>query len=625
MFQRFVVFLPMAAPLQYPTPSMLSLGSFLSDTMVLQRSPLAARLWGGAAASAHISVSLDGKTVANTSAGTDGQWSLLLPPQPAGFGHQLQISDGSAELALSDVAFGDVFLCSGQSNMAFSLNQALNASAEIADSGRYPGLRLATVNLTDAATPQTTASSMANYTWARSGSSAFVPVGGPQFSYFSAVCFLFGRELYTGLGGVVPIGLVAASWGGVKIETLMSPDALIDDSCGGTALAAIPNASKPTARRAGGKAVTDELMRVGEASMGELVTGRADAAASRELVLGLGVKPSGAWNGMIAPLLRMRFTGVVWYQGESNSLAGCPVAYSCLFPALIADWRLKFELPELSFLFVQLAAYGYHDFTHLRLAQTAALQLPYTAMATAIDQGEGGVGNIHPRRKQEVGRRLALAARGALYFDPSVAAYEGPALEGVQLSPLRTTARLTFVASTARGLHLTGTGGCSDCCKQPPSKPWYFAFEYMAPNATWLGATVVSVKRNVIVLNASEPIAGVRHNFGGYPDCSLYNGAGGPDDHAGIAAPPFRRCLHGTVGAFPPWSYFSDCNPMPTGLVPFAPPGATSIVPTATLSDLVFSGITRVGGPPDAASSGTVRPGQILTLVCASAHSSQHD
>ena len=84
---------------------------------------------------------------------------------------------------------------------------------------------------------------------------------------------------------------------------------------------------------------------------------------------------------MVHPLLQMRLSGVVFYQGESNSLAGCPTAYACLWPALIADWRTKFGLPRLSFFFVQLAAYGWHDYTHLRQAQMAALQLPFTVRA----------------------------------------------------------------------------------------------------------------------------------------------------------------------------------------------------------------------------------------------------
>eukprot|EP00966_Prymnesium_polylepis_P247473 5722408-Prymnesium_polylepis.1 len=123
----------------------------------------------------------------------------------------------------------------------------------------------------------------------------------------------------------------------------------------------------------------------------------------------------------------MRLSGIVFYQGESNSLSSCPSAYACLWPALISDWRAKFDNSLLSFFFVQLAAYGYHDYTHLRQAQQAALELPFTGMATAIDLGDG-IGNIHPRRKQEVGRRLALAAMRVQYGGDGQ--FDGPRLQG---------------------------------------------------------------------------------------------------------------------------------------------------------------------------------------------------
>jgi sialate O-acetylesterase len=262
--------------------------------------------------------------------------------------------------------------------MEFSLNAAMNASEEIADSIHYPNLRLSTVaTLPGAKQPVHDVPSIANYTdasgkvvaWRRSEPDAFAPATSTTFSYFSAVCYLFGRDLYRMKGGAVPIGLVASDVGGVKIETLMSPDALEDDTCGGTAYA------------------------------------RADTVADNSsLVPGL---DGSVWNGMIYPLLPMRFHGVVFYQGESNSLSGCPSAYACMFPALVADWRSKFGLPDLFFDFVQLAAYGWHDYTHLRQAQLAALQLPNVGMATAVDLGDmkSPNGGIHPR----CANRAALA------------------------------------------------------------------------------------------------------------------------------------------------------------------------------------------------------------------------
>ena len=168
--------------------------------------------------------------------------------------------------------------------MEFSLNAAMNASAEIADSINYPNLRLSTVaTVPGAKTPMHDVPSITNYTdpksgkvvsWRVSEPDAFAPATSTEFSYFSAVCYLFGRDLFKMKGGKVPIGLVASDVGGVKIETLMSADALLDESCGGTAYAP-----------AGA------------------------AAPESSLVAGL---DGSVWNGMINPLLPMRFAGVVF-------------------------------------------------------------------------------------------------------------------------------------------------------------------------------------------------------------------------------------------------------------------------------------------------------------------------
>lgn len=173
--------------------------------------------------------------------------------------------------------------------MEFSLNAAMNASAEIADSVNYPNLRLSTVaTMPGAKTPMRDVPSISNITdpksgkvvsWRRSEPDAFAPATSSKFSYFSAVCYLFGRDLYRSKGGAVPIGLVASDVGGVKIETLMSTDALLDDSCGGTAYA-------PAA-----------------------------AAPASSLVPGL---DGSVWNGMINPLLPMRFAGVVFCEPRSR-------------------------------------------------------------------------------------------------------------------------------------------------------------------------------------------------------------------------------------------------------------------------------------------------------------------
>lgn len=324
-----------------------------------------------------------------------------------------------------------------------------------------------------------------------------------------------------------------------------------------------------------------------------------------------------------------------------------------MFPALIADWRVKFELPDLFFNFVQLAAYGWHDYTHLRQAQLAALQLPNVGMATAIDLGDmkSPNGGIHPRSaplkgfgrlltrqlaqfsglftllpyanrlKQEVGRRLALTARALLYMEPGVI-YEGPRLQGVaHTNRNRTQLVLTFDPATSQGLHLGGTANCQNCCAQPPSKPYFWAVEVQAPNGSWVGAHA-KVKRNTVTVTSSASISGVRSGYGGMPDCLLYNGAGGGDNHSGIVAQPFRHCLYGVAGALPSSNWLSDCEVAPAREI-VAPTstvttGITVTVPSTTMADFIFgatkllqeqgkdsgsSGVALQTGPPKGGAS----------------------
>jgi hypothetical protein len=295
----------------------------------------------------------------------------------------------------------------------------------------------------------------------------------------------------------------------------------------------------------------------------------------------------------------MRFIGAVWYQGEAN--AGDPSSYSCRFPAMITDWRLKFGLPQLSFFYVQLAAYG-ADYSLIRAAQDAALWLPMVGRAIAIDLGDptSPAGSIHPRRKQEVGRRLSLAARAIQYGERSGLVYKGPTLSCVQLTP--TGATIAFEEGTADGLHLSGTGACDKCCDVSP-------FEVLDRTGQWTRAAakvIAGAGSDVVELTAGNPILGIRLDWEGYPQCALYNGVGGPDDHAGLAASPFQWCAYDDGKQ--PWA--ATCpshNPndvvFPQVVVPsksaseFTYAGGASIAPLARTDKLCTSSNLRTGNP----------------------------
>eukprot|EP00456_Euglypha_rotunda_P014978 TRINITY_DN14772_c0_g1_i1.p1 TRINITY_DN14772_c0_g1~~TRINITY_DN14772_c0_g1_i1.p1 ORF type:complete len:206 (+),score=22.02 TRINITY_DN14772_c0_g1_i1:128-745(+) len=196
--------------------------------MVLQRSPQKSRVWGWGTAGEKVTVQLDSGTGGSWSANaaSDGSWQVNLDPQDASTGHTITISAPSGSKTLTNVAFGDVWLCSGQSNMQMSVNDANNASAEIQDSINYPNLRYFTEQLIASDVPLTTMGSAANYNWGVSGPTTMVAVNGGDFSWPSATCYFFAREVYKYFKGSVPIGMVVPDWGGTRVEAWSSPDAL---------------------------------------------------------------------------------------------------------------------------------------------------------------------------------------------------------------------------------------------------------------------------------------------------------------------------------------------------------------------------------------------------------------
>lgn len=503
----------------------LKVPTFIDSNLVLQRAPTAAVVWGWANVSTETSVTatLNGVPCGSTKVAADGSWTITLTPQPAGTGHTLVLATNaasSAPITLTNIAFGEVYLCSGQSNMQFSVNDAFNASAEIADSIRYPDLRLFTVKLVTADAPQPDAPTATNYTWGVSGPSTLVPVGGPAFSWFSATCYFFGRDMYRSFEGRVPVGLVASDWGGQRVEAFSSPAAMADRTCGGTA---------PTATAAG-RGLSPRPTAV---SSNEGVEGD-DAALYTAGVRRPHPATSQLWFAMIYPLAKMRFAAATWYQGEAN--AGDPPSYACRFPAMIADWRKQMDLP-LPFYFVQLAGYS-ADYSLIREAQMAALKLPRVGYAIAVDIGDptSPEGNIHPRRKQEVGRRLSLSVLALQYN--GTAEYLGPEvnLSDVAVAVLTpNTSSVTLTFSHAAGLHAAGTAACTTCCSTSP-------FE-VSDGVTRIAANFTVVAPSTVVLTApiaASDVVQVFYDFTGYPQCALYNGIGGPDNHTGLPAPPFR-------------------------------------------------------------------------------------
>jgi len=351
-----------------PQPSPLRLPNIFGSRMVLQRDqPLP--VWGQATPGDRVSVSLD-QAQAEAVADGSGSWKVWLPAQKAGGPHVLTVRGSKDEIKLENVLVGEVWVCSGQSNMQWSVSSSNNREQEIA-AANHPRLRLFTVPNVMTPTPQADCEGG----WDVCSSQT---VGG-----FSAVGYYFGREVQKELD--VPVGLIHTSWGGSPCEAWMSREALEADPD----FAPILDRAKDN--------------------------------------LGYGM---GMYNAMIHPLIPFGIRGAIWYQGESNCQRA--TQYRKLFPDLIADWRKRWGQGDFPFYYVQLAPFNHHraEWAELMEAQLMALKVPNTGMAVITDIGE--LNNIHPVNKQDVGRRLALWALAKTYGRADVLP-SGPLYKSMQV------------------------------------------------------------------------------------------------------------------------------------------------------------------------------------------------
>jgi sialate O-acetylesterase len=516
----------------------VTLPKVIGSHMVLQRNEQV-KIWGWADKGERVTVSMAGQSV-KAKASTEGRWEVVLEPMQAGGPFEMKIQ-GKNLVTLEDILIGDVWICSGQSNMEWRVSNSNNAEAEM-ENANYPEIRLFEVPNNAQLYP---VDDIPFGEWN--------PCTPETIGDFSAVGYFFGRYIHKELG--IPIGLISSNWGGTNVETWTSREMSMTDPEMKAGVESIDDMD-----------IEEMLVKLEQerrkllASMGALEPGMVngepvwagadiDLAEWREMevpglweekglpgvdgvvwfrkrvmisgeqtgnnaVLSMGaiddndrtwingvevgntnqydkarvysIKPgilkegeniitvrvedtgggggfwgdpldmylktatgniplSGDWlyrvssegfrlgiqsavepnsrptllfNGMIHPLLNYKVLGAIWYQGEAN--AGQAYKYRIRFPNLIRDWRNKWEDPDMGFYFVQLANYmqpreqpGESEWAELREAQLMTLSLPKTGMAVTIDIGEAN--NIHPRNKQDVGKRLALAALHGTY------------------------------------------------------------------------------------------------------------------------------------------------------------------------------------------------------------------
>ena len=480
----------------------VSLAPLFRDGAVIQ-SDKPVPVWGSADAGESITVTFAGQS-ASATAGTDGRWSVTFKPLSISAEPRDLTVIGRNKLVVHDVVVGEVWIASGQSNMAYALPGAATGKADIKASD-FPLLRQFTVAKQSAFSPLATADG------------AWVPALPDTAGQFSAVAYYFGRKLHQTLK--VPVGIINSSWGGTAIEPWLDPAACRAD----------PDLSKHLAAQEKARHTSPSEEAAYEAALDTWRHDKEAAKTAPKPFPSPAPKPpaglagprtlAGLYNGMIAPLVPGALRGVVWYQGESN--ADHASSYAPCFSALITGWRKQFVQGDFPFYWVQLPNYGHIGFQNdrlgwarLREAQNSALSLSATGQAVTIDVGE--IGNLHPRDKKSVGERLALLALARTYGLKDVID-SGPVFASAKREG--SAYRITFKSSAsplkAANAGLTGFELAGEDKVLHPA------------DAKIDGSTVV-----VTCPEVANPVA-VRYAFTNAPEAGLFNAQGLP-------AAPFR-------------------------------------------------------------------------------------
>jgi sialate O-acetylesterase len=338
------------------TEAKISLPEIFGDNMVLQRNT-ELHLWGWAKTGENVTVKADWLDKEITvRAGNQGTWEVDLNTPEAGGPYTISLK-GQNEIILGNILIGEVWLCSGQSNMEWSAQSGIVNGEEEIINANNPQIRLFTVNSCTSFYPQDHLS----WEW-----SVCTP---ETMRSFSAIGYFFAEALYEKLG--VPVGIINSSWGGTPAKAWMPEETVLNDSF------------------------------------------LSEAAAKHVRVRWGPVEPGRIYNSMIAPIVPFKISGVLWYQGEANTINA--YAYREMFTGLIRSWRIKWGY-DFPFYFVQIAPYNYgkpFEGVVVRDAQRRSLDVPNTIMVVVSDIGD--TLNIHPGNKKDLAFRLANMALNRHY------------------------------------------------------------------------------------------------------------------------------------------------------------------------------------------------------------------
>jgi len=473
----------------------VKLPNIIGNDMVLQRD-MPVPIWGWADKGEKVTVSFGGETKSVVADGK-GKWMVKLSPLKAKEAPAKMTIGGNNKITLDNILVGEVWICSGQSNMEWSIRSSMNAKEEIAASN-HPVIRLFNVPGHKVhPKPQERLAIPSDWKVCNPDTS----------SNFSAVGYYFGRRLLKELD--VPVGLIGSNWGGTRIEPWTTLD---------------------------GFESVSELSKEAE----KVKSYKADTKVG-------GGSPSAIYNQMVHPLAPFAMRGAIWYQGESNG--GEHMSYYHKKHALVNGWRKIFQNDELGFYWVQLANFrkpnvrvvqdpkkefsnpaGGDGWAKIREAQTKALDIRHTGMAVAIDLADAHNPNdIHPRNKQDVGGRLAQWALHQTYgkkeLVPTGPLYKGHKIKGSEV-------HLSF-DHVGKGLMVGKKTKLEPTAEVKDGKLEHFSIAGEDKKWVWADATI---NGDTVVVSSKEvkkPVA-VRYGFTMNPgNANLYN-------KDGIAASPFR-------------------------------------------------------------------------------------
>jgi len=471
--------------------------NIFGNHMVLQQGQKN-RVWGLADPGEPIVVSID-KQTQKTTAGADGRWMVQLDPLSVGGPHELSVQ-GKTTIKFTDVLVGEVWICSGQSNMQWSVNASNDPDLE-RSAARFPKLRMVNIPQVGTQEPQ----------WNFNGN---WQVCTPEtVGNFSAVGYFFGRQLHQTLD--VPVGLINNAWGGSACEAWIRRELLAAD----------PKY----------KVMLDGWVK-NEATFAEL-SGKSDLNEDQKKTLNSlrgqmsgNHRPANIYNGVLKSHLGYGIRGAIWYQGESN--AGRAYQYRDLFPLMIESWRKEWGQGDFPFYWVQLADFmaekpepAESSWAELREAQTMTMsRLPNTGEAVIIDIGEGK--DIHPKNKVDVGRRLA---RWALAKDYGVKiAHHSPQFKAMEKQDAKIV--LSFE-------HVDGGWRPFDV-----NEPRGFAIAGADKKFVLAKATILKDGRIEVASDQVPAPVAVRYAWADNPVCNMYSQAGLPltpfrtDDWPGVTA-----------------------------------------------------------------------------------------